>query len=333
MVKKAMRSYRLLWLALVAVAGSFLTHGNLAAQTYPTRTLTIVVPFAAGGPTDTIARIVADRMRVSLGQPIVIENAPGAAGTVSIGRVVRAAPDGYTLSLGPSNSHVFAGAIHTLTFDTLKDLAPVALLATNPSVIVSKNAVPASNLAELVVWVKANQDKVSAGTSGPGSGTHIGGLLFQSLTGTRFPFVSYRGAGPAMQDMVAGQIDLMFDQISNSIAQVRGGQIKAYGVMSANRSPAAPDIPTVNEAGLPGLHMSIWHGLWAPKGTPKDVIDRLNSAVAETLADAAVQKRLADIGQEIAPREQQSAEALGAFHKAETEKWWPIIKAADVKPQ
>jgi len=306
--------------------------GTLAAQNYPSRTITVVLPFAAGGPTDTIARIITERMHSSLGQPVIVENVPGAAGTTSIARVVRAAPDGYTLSLGPSNSHVYAGAIQSLQFDTLKDLEPVALLATNPCLIVAKSAAPAKDLKELVAWVKANQDKISAGTSGPGSGTHIASLLFQNLTGTRFAAVSYRGAGPAMMDLVAGQIDVMFDQISNSLSQVRGNQIKAYAVMAASRSPVAPDIPTVDEAGLPGFHMSIWHGLWAPKGTPPQVIERLTKAIVETLADAEVKKRLADIGQEVAPREMQSPAGLAAYHKAETEKWWPIIKAANIKP-
>lgn len=327
-----MRGRSLYW-GLLALLGLLATAGDLAAQAYPSRPITVVLPFAAGGPTDTIARVITERMRASLGQPLVIENAPGAAGTTSIGRVVRAAPDGYTLSLGPANSHVYAAAVHALPFDMLKDLEPVALLATNPSVIVAKQAVPAKDLGQLVAWIKENQDKVSAGTSGPGSGTHIGGLLFQNLTGTRFPFVSYRGAGPAMQDLVAGQIDVMFDQISNSLAQVQGSQIKAYAVMASARAAAAPDIPTVDEAGLPGLYMSIWHGLWAPKGTPKEVVDQLNKAVVEALADPAVQKRLADIGQEVAPKAQQTPEALGAYHKAETEKWWPIIKAANVKAQ
>jgi tripartite-type tricarboxylate transporter receptor subunit TctC len=324
------RSYRIGALAFGALLAAC---GIAAAQDYPSRVITVVVPFAAGGPTDTIARVIVERMRVSLGQPLIVENVVGAAGTVGITRVVRSAPDGYTLSLGPSNSHVYAGAVQNLSYDALKDLAPVALLATNPVVVVTKNAVPVKDLKELVVWVKANQEKVTAGTSGPGSGTHIGGIQFQNLTGTRFPFVSYRGAGPAMQDLVSGQIDIMFDQIANSVAQVRGGQIKAYAVMASKRSAAAPDIPTVDEAGLPGFHMSIWHGLWAPKGTPNDVVERLSKAVVEALADATVQKRLADIGQEVVPVENQSPAFLGAYHKAEIENWWPIIKAADIKPQ
>ena len=319
--------------AAVALAATVLGSGSAAAQDYPSRTVTIVLPFAAGGPTDALARIVAERMRASLGQPVIIENVAGAAGTVSIGRVVRSAPDGYTLSLGPWNSHVVTGAVYNLQFDLLTDLEPVALLATNHSVIVSKAAVPAKTLQELIAWVKANQDKVSAGTSGVGAATHIGGIVFQTMTKTQFAFVPYRGAGPAMQDLVAGQIDLMFDQISNSLPQVKGGQIRPYAVMAKTRSAALPDVPTVDEAGLPGFYLAVWHGLWAPKGTPKDVIAKLNKAVVETLADASVRQRLAELGQEVTPTGQQSPEALRAYHKAEVDKWWPVIKAANIKAQ
>ena len=238
------------------------------------------MPFAASGPIDSIARIMLNGASIPAGQPLIIENATGAAGTTSIRRVVRSAPDGYTLSLGTLNSHVFAGAVQNLPYHVLNDLDPVAMLATNPSVVVAKSSVPAKDFKEFITWVKATQDKVSTGTSGPGSGTHIGGLLFQNLTGTRFPFVSYRGAGPAMQDLVASQIDVMFDQLSNSLAQVRSGQIKAYAVMASTRSSAAPEIPSVDEAELPGFYMSIWHGLWAPKGTPKDVVGRLSKALS-----------------------------------------------------
>lgn len=319
--------------AAVALAATVLGSGSAAAQDYPSRTVTIVLPFAAGGPTDALARIVAERMRASLGQPVIIENVAGAAGTVSIGRVVRSAPDGYTLSLGPWNSHVVTGAVYNLQFDLLTDLEPVALLATNHSVIVSKTAVPAKTLQELIAWVKTNQDKVSAGTSGVGAATHIGGIVFQTMTKTQFAFVPYRGAGPAMQDLVAGQIDLMFDQISNSLPQVKGGQIRPYAVMAKTRSAAMPDVPTVDEAGLPGFYLAVWHGLWAPKGTPKDVIAKLNKAVVETLADASVRQRLAALGQEVTPADQQSPEALRAYHKAEVDKWWPVIKAANIKAQ
>jgi len=291
----------------------------------------MVLPFAAGGPTDTLVRIIGARMQVSLGQPVIIENVSGAAGTISLGRVARAAPDGYTISVGPMNSHVLTGAIYKLPFDLLNDFEPVALLANNPSVIVSKKDVPAKDLKELIAWVKANRDKVLVGTSGVGAATHLGGILFENLTDTRVQFVPFRGAGPAMQALVAGQIDLVFDQLSNSLPQLQARTIRSYAVMAQTRAIAAPDIPTVDEAGLPKLYLPVWNGMWAPKGTPKDIVSKLNKAVIESLADPAVRQRLADIGQQIYPREQQTPEALGAYHKAEIEKWWPIVKAAGIK--
>ena len=297
----------------------------------PSRPITMVLPFAAGGTTDTLVRIIAARMQVLVGQPVIIENVSGAAGTISLGRVARAAPDGYTISVGPMNSHVLTGAIYRLPFDLLNDFEPVALLANNPSVIVSKKDVPARDLKELIAWVKANRDKVLVGTSGVGAATHLGGILFENLTDTRVQFVPFRGAGPAMQALVAGQIDLVFDQLSNSLPQLQAGTIKSYAVMAETRAIAAPDIPTVDEAGLTKLYLPVWNGMWAPKGTPKDIIRKLNKAVVESLADTTVRQRLADIGQQIYPREQQSPEALGAYHKAEIEKWWPIVKAAGIK--
>jgi tripartite-type tricarboxylate transporter receptor subunit TctC len=303
-----------------------------AAPAYPSHAITMVVPFAAGGPTDTLARILAERMRIALGQPVIVENVVGASGTIGVGRVVRAAADGYTLSIGPWNTHVVNGAIYDLPYDTLRDLEPIALLATNDCVIVSKREVPAANLNDLVAWIKANQDRVSAGTSGLGAGTHIAGIMFQKATDTHFQFVPYRGAGPALQAVMANQIDLIFDQASNSLPQIRAGMVRGYAVTGPMRLPSAPDLPTVDEAGLPGLYISVWHGLWAPKGTPAETITRISSAVRETLADPAVQHRLAEIGQDIAPVEQQTPEGLGDFHKSEIEKWWPIIKAANIKP-
>jgi tripartite-type tricarboxylate transporter receptor subunit TctC len=314
---------------VTALAG--VTHA--AAQSFPSRPITMVVPFAAGGPTDTVARILAEPMGRSLGQTVVVEPVTGAAGTIGVGRVVRAAPDGYTVGIGHWSTHVVNGAIYALPYDLLRDLEPVALLPTNPLLIVAKTSVPAKDLKELMSWLNQNQDKVSAGTAGIGSGSHITGVYFQQKTGMRFQFVPYRGTGPAMQDLVAGQIDVMFDQSTNSLPQVRNGKIKAFAVTAERRLPTAPDIPTVDEAGLPGFHVSIWHGLWAPKGTPKEIVARLSAAAMEALADPAVRKRLADLGQEIPPPERQTPEALAAHHKAEIEKWWPIIRAANVKAE
>jgi len=321
-------------LLLAATIAAGFIHGSTAAadaQAYPTRPVTIVVPFAAGGPTDTIARIVGQAMGVKLGQTVLIENVTGAAGSIGVGRVARAAPDGYTIGIGHWSTHVVNAAVYPLQYDVLKDFAPISLIANNPQLIVSKNAVPATNLKELIAWVKANQNKVTQGTAGAGSASHIGGIFFQQMTGTKFQFVPYRGTGPVMQDLLAGNIDLTFDQAANSLPQVRAGQIRAYAVTAKTRLAAAPDIPTVDEAGLPGFYISVWHGLWAPKGTPKEIIAKLVDAVHAALADANVRKRLADLGQDIPPPDQQTPEALYAQHKAELEKWLPIIKAANIK--
>src|SRR4249920_3818544 len=302
-----------------------------SAQTYPTNPITMVVPYAAGGPTDTIARIMAERMRATLGQTIIVENVTGAAGTLGVGRVARAASDGYTICIGHWGTHVVNGAIYELQYHVLNDFEPVSLIAANPQLIVAKKAVPATNLPELIAWLKANAATATQGTAGHGSGSHVSGVYMQAITGTKFQFVPYRGAGPAMQDLVAGQIDIMIDQAANSLPQVRAGTVKAYAVTDKTRLAAAPDIPTVDEAGLPGLHISIWHALWMPKGTPKEIIAKLNAAIVDALADANVRKRLADLGQEIPPREDQNPQTLYAYHKAEIEKWWPILKEANIK--
>ena len=318
-------------LHVLTLLAALATAADANAQSYPSRPLTMVVPYSAGGPTDTIARIMAEGMRASLGQTIIVENTTGAAGTIGVGRVARAAPDGYTIGIGHWGTHVVNAAIYALQYDVLNDFEPVAMIATNPQVIVAKKAVPAGNLQELITWLKANSATATQGTAGHGSASHVSGVYLQNVTGARFQFVPYRGAGPAMQDLVAGQIDIMVDQAANSLPQVRAGAIKAFAVTDKARLAAAPEIPTVDEAGAPGLHISIWHALWMPKGTPGNVIARLNAAVVAALADAGVRKRLADLGQEIPPREQQTPEVLVAYHKAEIEKWWPIIKAANIK--
>jgi tripartite-type tricarboxylate transporter receptor subunit TctC len=315
---------------VIAVMG--LSHAALA-QPYPSRPVTMVVPFAAGGPVDTVARFLAVPMAKTLGQSVVVENTTGAAGTIAVGRVARAAPDGYTLSIGHWSTHVVNGAIYPLQYDLLKDLEPLAMLAANPLLIVANPSVAAKDLKELLAWVLANPDRITAGTAGVGSGSHIGGVYFESATGARVRYIPYRGTAPAMQDLMGGRIDLMFDQASNSISQFRAGKIKAYAVTAKTRLAAAPEIPTVDEAGLPGFYVSVWYGMWAPRGTPREIVSRLNAAIVGALADPTVRQRLADLGQEIPPREQQTPEALAAFHKAEVEKWWPLIKAAGIKPE
>ena len=302
-----------------------------SGQTFPSRTLALVVPFPAGGPTDTIGRIVAQRMGTALGQTVVVENVTGAGGTIAGSRVARAAPDGYTLAIGHLGTHVVAGAAYELHYDVYKDFEPLAMIAVNPQLIVTKKGVSASNLRELIAWVKANQDKVSVGIGGFGSPSHVAAVYFQNIIGAKIQIVPYRGSAPAMNDLLAGHVDMMFDQAANSLPQVRAGTIKAYAVTASARLAAAPNIPTVDEAGLAKFYMSIWHAIWAPRGTPKNVTARLNAAIVESLADPAVRRRLADLGQEIPPREQQTREYLAAYHKAEIEKWWPIVKAAGIK--
>jgi tripartite-type tricarboxylate transporter receptor subunit TctC len=301
------------------------------AQAYPSHPITMVVPAPPGGATDVIGRIVAGRIAPSLGQSVIIENVTGAGGSIGVGRVARSAPDGHTLGIGQSATHVLNGATYALQYDLLKDFEPVALLSTTPYMLVAKNAVPAKDLKEFIAWLKANPDKASQGTPGVGSMPHVSGVLFQKETGTRFQFVPYRGGAPALQDLVAGNVDMMITDPTTSLSQVRAGRIKAYAIAAKTRLAVAPEIPTVDEAGLPGFYASLWHGLWRPKGTPKNITVKLSTAVMDALADPAVRSRLAEIGQEIFPHDRQTSEALGALQKADIEKWWPIIKAAKIK--
>ena len=301
------------------------------AQDYPSHPITMVVPFPAGGPTDTLGRILSERMRVTLGQPIVIENVTGAGSTIGVAHAAQAAPDGYTLSLGNWTSFVGSGALYRTSYDLLKDFEPVSLLTFAPMLIVGKNALPVNNANELIAWLKANPDTASAATVGAGSAAHVCGLYFQDRTNTRFQFVPYRGGAPAMQDLVGGQIDLMCAEASQTLTYLRSGRMKAFAVMAKTRWPALPDVPTTDEIGAPGMYISFWHGLWVQKGTPKHVIAKLNNAVVETLADQTVRQRLTDLGQIIAAADQQTPSALAAYHRAEIEKWWPIIKAANIK--
>jgi tripartite-type tricarboxylate transporter receptor subunit TctC len=317
----------------IALATSSILAGPAMSQSYPSRPITMIVPFAAGGPLDVMGRILAERMRAPLGQPVIIEAVAGAAGSIGVGRAVRAAPDGYTIVLGTWGTHVGNGAIYSLPYDLLGDLEPIINTSTTAQIIVGRKSLPADDLKGLIAWLKANPHKATEGTAGIGSPAHIAGAYFQKMTGTTFQFVPFRGLGPAMQAMLADQIDFMIDVLVNSQPHIQAGTIKAFAVAGKERLRGQPNIPTSDEAGLPGFHAPNWYGVWAPKGTPEEIVAKLNAALVETMADPAVRQRLNAMGQEIAAREQQTPAALAALHKAEIEKWWPIIKAAGSQAQ
>jgi tripartite-type tricarboxylate transporter receptor subunit TctC len=303
---------------------------SVQAQTYPSRQITLVVPFPPGGSTDVAARILAEHMRGRLGQPVVIENVGGAGGSIAVGRVARAAPDGYTIDIGQWDTHV-GSIIYKLDYDLQKDFEPIGLISNNPQLMVAKKDLPAGNLKELVAWMKANPDKINYVNQN--AAANVTGVIFEKLTGQKFRYIPYRGAGPAMTDLVSGQVDLLVVQGAVALPQIRAGKIKAIANLSPQRSASMSDIPTSDESGVPGLYMSGWFGFFAPKGTPKDVVATLNSAMMQALAEPAVRARFTELGLDIASREQQTPEGLAAFQKAEIEKWWPIIKDAGITAQ
>ena len=322
---------RRLLTVLVATLVGLAATGMALAQGYPTHAMTMIVPFPAGGATDTLARFLAERMRGILGQPVVIENVAGAAGSLGVGRAVRAAPDGYTLSIGTSTTHMLTGGLYALSFDLLKDLEPVIQIGSEPLLIVGRKSLPADDLKGLIGWLKANPDRASVGIAGVGATGHLTGISFQKETGTKFQFVPYRGNAPAMQDLLAEQIEFMIEPLSNFKSLVGAGSVKPFAITGKARLPSWPDIPTADEAGVPGFFASLWYGLWVPKDTPKDIIAKLNATMVQALADPSVQKRFEELGIQITPLQQQSPEALRAFQQAEAERWWPIIRAANLK--
>ena len=301
------------------------------AQAYPSRPINMVVPFAAGGPSDAVARVLAEGMRGPLGQTLTIENVAGAGGTLGTTRTARATPDGYTIMVGLWGTHVVNPVIYTLPYDVPTSFEPAGLISTTPHLIAAKQAFPVNDLKGLIAWLKANPGKATVGHAGAGSPPHVGAVFFQNATGTSFQLVPYRGAGPAMQDLVAGQIDMLIDSPVTVVPQLKAGKIKAFAIAEKTRLASAPEVPTVDEAGLPGFYFSNWFGLYAPKGTPQPIVSRLNAAVVAALADATVRARFTELGQDTFPREQQTVEAHAALQKADSEKWWPIIKAANIK--
>jgi tripartite-type tricarboxylate transporter receptor subunit TctC len=319
-------------LIVAIVAASLAGPGSIHAQTYPSRPITIVAPFPAGGPLDTIARVIAEPMRETLGQPVLVENVPGAGGNLGVGRAARAEPDGYTVVIGQWSTHVVNPVTYALPYD-VREMEPVALLTTTPQLIVARKDFPAGNIKELIAWLKANPDRATSGTVGAAGGAQVSAIYFQKETSTSFRFVPYRGGGPAIQDMAAGRVDLMFDQAANALGPVKAGTVKAYAVMAKERWKALPDVPSIDESGTPGLYVAYWHGMWAPKGTPKEIVAKLSAAAMHALAEPSVKQRLSAVGHDVMPPDQQSPAALAAYHKAEIAKWWPIIRASGLKAQ
>jgi len=315
-----MKRFMLCALALLA--------GHAAAQGFPTKPVTLISPFPPGGSTDTTARIIAERMRAPLGQSVVVENVGGAGGTIGVARVARAAPDGYTIDIGQWDTHVGA-IIYTINFDLEKDFAPIGLMTLNPQLLIARKDFPAGDLKGLVAWMKANPGRATLVEQT--AAAKIAGIQMQQMTGTTLQFVPFRGAGPAMQAMLGGQVDMMILQAAAALPQARAGSVKILANLSPKRSQAIPEVPTSDESGIPGLYAVGWFGLFAPRGTPREAIARLNAAMVDALADPAIRKRMADLGLDVAPREQQSPEGFAAFHKAELDKWWPVIKAANIK--
>ena len=317
---------------LVVIAASMAGIEGAGSQSFPSRPITIIAPFPAGGPLDIIARVIADPMRDVLGQPVVVENVPGAGGNIGVARAVRADPDGYTVVIGQWSTHVVNPVTYTLPYD-VREMEPVALLTITPQLIIARKDFPAADLKELVAWLKVNPDKATAATVGVAGGAQVSGVYFEKETETSFRFVPYRGGAPAVQDMMADRVDLMFDQAANALGPVRSGTVKAYAVMAKERWAALPDVPSIDESGMPGLYVAYWHGMWAPKGTPKDVVAKLSAAVIHALSQSSVKERLAAVGHDVMPPGQQSAAALAAYHKAEIAKWWPIVRASGLKAE
>ena len=323
--------FKALTIAVIAAAANAALIPNVSAQSYPTRSVALIIPFSAGGPTDTIGRIMADGASKVLGQPVVPENVTGASGSIGVGRVASAAPDGYTIGIGSWSTHVVDTAVNKRSYDGWADFAPIAMVAINPQVIVGKPGLPAKDARELVAYIKADPTKVFVGTTGDGTASHVSAVYLANIIGVKFQYVAYRGAANVVQDMLGGRIDLLFAQASQAIPLVRAGKLKGYAVTAKTRIPAMPEIPTVDEVGLTGLYITLWHAIWAPKGTPSAIVSALNNAMVKTLADPAVQQRLAGLGQEIPAAELQPPQGLRAYHKAEVDKWDPIIKSSRTK--